>query len=113
MRSEEVHAHEFRDALESMDAFKEIKKKAQEIDKSLIVEAAQDPDISTVCVLIGKEILEGRHVSHGQTTVCPLWNTDDIRKKAVPLVDKMTELLMTVGAGIVDEGWGVVVNIFD
>lgn len=113
LRVEEVHAYEFRDALESKDAFKEIEKKAQEIDKEFIVKVAPDPDISTVCVLIGKEILEGRHVSQGQTTLCPLWNTDDIRKKAAPLVDEMTEVLMSVGAGIVDEGWGIVVNVFD
>lgn len=103
----------FRDKLEAHETYREIQRKAFAIDSGFVVQVAPNPDDQMVDVFVGKEILPDRHMSQGKTTVCPLWNTDQIRKVAAPLADELTELMMKISGTSVEEGWGIVVNVFD
>lgn len=112
---EEVHACKVSEKIDSEPRIKDLESKLKKIDKDLILRVAPDVEISSVNVIIGKEILQGRHISQYQTSVCPLWNTDVVRKKLAPFVDETKKILGDIGipAENIQESWGVVVNVFD
>lgn len=103
--------HAFGKELGALESFKDIQQRGLEL--GLIVQVAPCSGSGLVDVFVGKEILPDRHLAQGETTVAPLWNTKQFRKMAAPLADDLTEVLMGLGCGVVEEAWGIVVNVFD
>lgn len=111
LRVEAEDAYELSEKIESSEAFKAVAEKAS--SKGLIAKVAVNSDEDLIDVFVGKELLESRNVYQGETTVTPVGETAEIEKDIDPLIEELTELLMELGCGVVEEGRGIVINVFD